>query len=71
MPISLLLDPVVDLVDLGGESIKLWDDELLPEGLDQQNDVSSHTSEDRGGIPITKPLKHLPTDQRGSPRGDF
>ena len=47
MPLSLLLDPVVDLVDLGGESIELWYDELLPEGLDQQDDVSSHTSEDK------------------------
>lgn len=45
LPVSLMLHSVVDFIYFVCKNIKLRDDEFVPEGLDQQDDVSTNTPE--------------------------
>lgn len=39
----------IELVNVSGERLKVWNDKLLPEGLGQQDDVALDTSKTGGG----------------------
>lgn len=41
---------VIDVIDVGGEGLEVWDDELLPEGLSQQDNVALDTPDTRNII---------------------
>lgn len=34
---------LIELIDMGGEGLEVWDDKLLPEGLGEQDNVALDT----------------------------